>query len=308
MQNPRPPVSPALALGLAVVSASTSSVLIRFAQEQAGSLAIAAYRLGFATLIVLPVLLLRYRAEVSRYTTLQVRLIVLSGIFLALHFATWITSLEFTTVASSVVLVQTTPLLVAVLSPLTLKESITRFLLIGLVVSTIGTVVIGLGDICVGGQCPGLLSGSALKGDALAFAGAVAGAGYVLVGRRVRREISLIPYIGIAYGTAALVLAIWAVGAGQEMTGFSRQTWLWMALLAVFPQLIAHSTYNWALRYLAAATVSLALLGEPVASTLLAYLYLDETPTMLRIFGGMLVLTGIGLATGLAPSIQKRRS
>jgi drug/metabolite transporter (DMT)-like permease len=303
-----------LALGLAVVAASTSSVLIRFAQEDAGSLAIAAYRVGLATLIVLPYLALRHRAEISRFTQQQFGLITLSGLFLALHISTWITSLRYTTVASSVVLVQTTPLIVAVLSPAVLKEKVTRYVLIGLIVSTFGILVIGISDACVDGQCSELsqlLSGTAIKGDALAFAGAAAGAGYVMVGRRVRREVSLVPYIGIAYAVAAVLLVLGALAAGQPLSGFNRETYLWMALVAVFPQLIAHSTYNWALRYLAAAIMSLVLLGEPVASTVLAYVFLDEIPTMLRMLGGVLILIGIALATGLSrPSknAKKRRT
>lgn len=314
MKNPRPPVPPGVALGLAVISASTSSILIRFAQDGASSLAIAVYRLGLAALILLPVLLLRYRSQIPRIGSAELRMIGLSGFFLALHFATWISSLEYTSVASSVVLVQTTPLMVALLSPAILREPVPRTLALGLVVSTIGTLVIGVGDACVNGDCRQLsllFSDRAIRGDALALAGAAAGAGYVMLGRRVRQEVSLIPYVVGVYGIAAGMLAAAALATGEALSGFDPQTLLYMALLAIFPQLIAHSTYNWALRYLAAAVVSLALLGEPVASTLLAVVYLDETPTILRALGGALVLIGIALATGLSRAgwpVGKRRT
>jgi drug/metabolite transporter (DMT)-like permease len=198
-------------------------------------------------------------------------------LFLALHFGTWITSLEYTSVASSVVLVQTAPLMVAVLSPLLLGEQISRYLIAGLLIAMLGSLIVGISDACGPEGClqlNELLQGTAIRGDLLALAGAAAGAGYVLVGRRVRQSVSLVPYIGIAYGAAAVALIV----------------------AAVF-QLVAHTSYNWALGYVAAAVVSLVLLAEPVASGILALVILDETPTTLRLVGGALILFGIGLGT-----------
>ncbi|MFQ5942973.1 MAG: DMT family transporter [Anaerolineales bacterium] len=300
MQNPasRPPVGAVLAL--AVLAASFSSIFIRFAQAEASSLVISAYRLALATLLLSPILLFRYRGEIRSLSRVDTRLSIIAGIFLALHFATWISSLEYTSVASSVVLVQTAPLMVAALSPLLLKERISRYLLIGILIATLGSLIVGISDACGAAECLPLgeiFQGTAILGDLLALAGAAAGAGYVIVGRRVRRTVSLFPYIGIAYGAAAIVLIVAAFFEDAPLFGFEPSTYLWLVLLAVFPQLIAHTSYNWALGYAAAAIVSLVLLAEPVASSVLALVFLDETPTTLRLAGGILILAGIGLGS-----------
>ncbi len=305
MQNPasRPPVGAVLAL--AVMAASFSSIFIRFAQSEASSLVISAYRLAIATLLLSPILLFRYRSEVRLLARNDTRLSLVAGLFLALHLGTWITSLEYTSVASSVVLVQTTPLMVAALSPLLLGEQISRYLLVGLLIAALGSLIVGVSDACGADGClqlDELFRGTAIQGDLLALAGAAAGAGYVIVGRRVRRSVSLVPYIGVAYGAAAVVLIVAALFEGAPLFGFEPTTYLWLLLIAVFPQLVAHTSYNWALGYVAAAGVSLVLLAEPVASSVLALLVLNETPTTLRLVGGVLILIGIGLGSFQAKS------
>jgi drug/metabolite transporter (DMT)-like permease len=144
-----------------------------------------------------------------------------------------------------------------------------------------------------------------MKGDLLALAGAAAGAAYIMIGRRVRSTVTLLPYITLTYGVASIVLIIFMIQAGQKPFGYSSQTYLWFLLLALAPQLFAHSTYNWALRYLSAALVSISQLGEPVSSTILAYLFLREIPTPLRIVGAVIILTGIAVAS-LRPSSNAR--
>ena len=300
MQNSvsRPPVGAILAI--AVLAASFSSIFIRFAQSEANSLVISAYRLAIAALLLSPILFFRYRGEVRALSRNESRLSLLAGLFLAIHFGTWITSLEYTSVASSVVLVQTAPLMVAALSPLLLGEQISRYLLVGLLIAMVGSLIVGISDVCGAEGClpfDELLRGTAIRGDLLALVGAAAGAGYIIVGRRVRQSVSLVPYIGIAYGAAAIALIIASLIQGAPLTGFEPQTYLWLLLLAIFPQLIAHTSYNWALGYVAAAIVSLVLLAEPVASGILALVILDETPTTLRLVGGVLILIGIGLGT-----------
>ncbi len=306
MQNwvSRLPVGAVLAF--AVLAASTSSIFIRLAQSEASSLVISAYRLSISALILSPLLLLRHREDIKAISSSDRRLSLFAGVCLALHFATWITSLEYTTVASSVVLVQTTPLFVAMLSPMLLREQISRRLWIGVLVATVGTLIVGISDACGPGGClpvGQLVEGSALFGDLLALAGAAAGAGYVIAGRRVRRSVSLIPYIGIAYGAAAVVLVAASLLEGAPIIGFGSSTYLWLILLAVLPQLFAHTAYNWALGYVAAAVVSLVLLAEPVASGILAFAFLEETPTLLRLAGGVIILIGIGIGS-YQPSAQ----
>ncbi len=310
----RPPISPSLAIPIGILAVSTSSIFIRYAQaDGVSSLVIAAWRLSLAALILAPIALLRYRAELRSLNRRGLTLVLLSGIFLAIHFATWITSLEYTSVASSVVLVSTAPLWVAILAPLTIREPVGRSVVIGMGLALIGGTIVGLSDSCtlrlnsgqaLNGftslQCPPLsefLGGEAFLGDLLALAGALAAAGYLLIGRSLREKMSLIPYIFVVYGMAAVVLVIVMFAAGESPVGYAPQTYLWFLLLALVPQLLGHSTFNWALRYLPAAFVSITLLGEPIGSAILAYFILDEVPTALMIFGAILILIGIYIAS-----------
>jgi drug/metabolite transporter (DMT)-like permease len=286
-----------------VLAASTASIFIRFAQQHAHSLVIAAYRLTLASLILAPFLLARERAALRQLKREDMARLLGSGLLLAIHFATWITSLAFTSVASSVVLVSMAPLFVAVLSPMLLRESPTREIKIGLVLALAGTVMVGLGDACTtasGLACPPLdqfVRGQALQGDLLALGGALAGAGYMIIGRRVRGHIALLPYIGVVYSMAAVTLVAIAASFGLPFFGYSPAAYGWFLLLALIPQLIAHSSINWALRYLTAAFVSITLLGEPLASSLWAYLLLDELPSALTMAGGVMILGGILIAS-----------
>jgi len=288
------------ALLIAILAVSTASVLIRFAQTGgAPSLVIAALRLSFATLLLAPIAITRHREEISNLTRRELTLGLVSGLFLAVHFATWISSLEYTTVASSVVFVSTGPLWVALLSPMLLNERLTRAAMIGLALALLGGTVIGLSDACTwsaGLQCPELnqvMQGRAMWGNFLALLGAWAVSGYLIIGRKLRAQMSLIPYIFLVYGMAALALIIIMFAAGQSPFGYEAKTYGWIFLLAAIPQLIGHSTYNWALRYLPAAFVAVTTLGEPIGSAILAFFILNETPTIAILIGGVLILLGI---------------
>jgi drug/metabolite transporter (DMT)-like permease len=299
LNTPRFP--PAIVLIIGVAASSTSSIFIRYAQSEAPSLVIAAYRLCLATLILIPILASRHRSDLRGMSRGDIAFSIGSGIFLSIHFATWITSLEYTSVASSVVLVQTAPLFVTMLAPILLHERPTKMILIGLSLTLLGSVVVGASDLCTyseGLHCPSLhelFNGTAVKGDLLALAGAIAAAGYLLIGRVVRKRLALIPYITLTYGTAACVLIALMLLRGHQPFGYSPMIYLWFILLALLPQLLAHSTYNWALRYLPAAVVSLTLLGEPVGSTILAYFFLAEIPTLLRLVGAVMILVGLAI-------------
>ncbi len=295
-QGPRLPPSFAIAVG--IFAASTSSILIRFAQIEASSLIIATYRLCFATIFLIP-FMLRQPSGAWPDSGRVWWLGILSGFFLAVHFASWISSLEYTSVASSVVFVQTAPLFVAVFSPLFLNEVPSQRAWIGLFIAFSGGVVIAFGDTCTFQAritCPPvseILGGSALIGDALALIGGLAGAAYLIIGREVRSSLELVPYVSVVYGSAALMLLTWSIVTGEKMFGYSWITYGLFLLLALFPQLLAHTTYNWALKYLPATSVSLSLLGEPLSAALLAWLLLNEAIPMLRILGGAIVLMGI---------------
>ena len=281
---------------LGILAVSTASIFIRYAQPAASSLTIAAGRLVFATLALAPLALTRHRGTLARLTARELRLAALAGLFLAAHFALWIASLERTTVASSVVLVTTTPLWVGLLSPLVLHEPLTRRLALGMVLALAGGVIVGLGDTGGAHAAAGATPGAALLGDLMALSGAWMMAGYLMVGRRLRAGLTLVPYVFLVYGMAAGLLTVAMAATGRSLFGLAPATYLWLALLALVPQLLGHSSFNWALRYLPASFVAIALLGEPVGSSALAYGLLHEVPTPLELGGVVLILAGIAVA------------
>ncbi|MGA2503909.1 MAG: DMT family transporter [Anaerolineales bacterium] len=294
-----------LSLLAGVVAVSTAAIFIRFAQQEGSpSIVIAAARLTIASLVLAPFALTRYRSDLHALSKQEWILALLSGLFLALHFGTWITSLEYTSVASSVVLVSTTPLWVAILAPLVLRERLGIAAGIGLILALSGGTIVGLSDTCTWQSgavtCPPLQSffaGRAALGDLLALTGAWMAAGYILAGRKLRSKMELIPYVFIVYGMAAIVLIVIMLGLRESPVGLPPLVYLWFILLALIPQLLGHSTFNWALKYLPASFVSVALLGEPVGSTILAYFIFLEQPGWTKIGGAVLILIGIWMAS-----------
>ena len=303
--------SPYLGLVLGIAAVSTASLLIRLSQVEAPSFVIAAGRLTLASLIIGSFAWPKLRLELPKQTRKTIFLLILAGLFLGFHFATWITSLEYTSVASSVVIVTTAPLWVAIFSPVFLKEKITKWIVIGLVVSLAGSVIVGLNSACIIANkelnCQSFLeitSGSMFLGNILALLGAFFSAGYLIVGRRTRNSLSLSSYTFVVYSVAAVVLIFLVIITGQTVLGFSTKIYLYIAALAIIPQLIGHSAFNWALKYLSAAVVSIALLGEPIGTVILAFLFLKESPTILEIIGGVLILGGI-LISSRSRSMQQ---
>ncbi len=296
------PAAPYLLVPVGIVAVSTASLLIRFSQEYVPSITIAAFRLGLAALILLPYTLLKYNREIRRLSWDDLKFALLAGFLLAVHFASWITSLEFTSVASSVVLVTTTPLWVALLAPFFLGEKTPRIAFIGMVIALLGGFIIALSDVCFwlpgGISCQGGLGdlrSKTLLGDLLALFGAIAAASYLMIGKHLRSKISLTPYIFLVFSASAIFL----VGAMLIMEGvppiYPGKVYLWLFLLALVPQLLGHSIFNWSLKYLPTGYVAVNLLGEPVGSTILAYFFLNETPPAVKIIGAILILAGIGL-------------
>jgi drug/metabolite transporter (DMT)-like permease len=291
------------ALLTAILAVSTSSIFIRFAQNDAPSLVIAALRLTCAALLLAPLAWTRHREELLNLTRKEITLGIISGIFLAAHFGTWISSLEYTTVAGSVVFVSTGPLWVAILSPVLLNERLRRAAILGLVIAILGGVFIGLSDACSwsnGLQCPELgevMEGRAMWGNLLALIGALTVSGYLIIGRKLRAKMSLIPYIFLVYGMCGIALLVAMFLAGQSPLGYPARTYGWIFLLAAFPQLIGHSTYNWVLRYIPATLVAVVTLVEPIGSAILAYFILRESPSTGVLLGGLLILIGIYLAS-----------
>jgi drug/metabolite transporter (DMT)-like permease len=297
-------LSPILGLVAGIFAVSSASLLIRFAQREAPSIVIAMYRMVISAVVLSPFFLRKAIKEIAPLDKKTKLLLTLSGTFLALHFTFWITSLEYTTVASSVVLVTTAPLWVALFSPFFLNEKLNKWILGGLAVSLIGSIVVGISGSCSfstnGFSCQNLkiaFTGRIFWGDLMALLGAFLSGGYLMIGRKVRGKVSLPTYIYSVYSVSAIVLLLLVIITREKFTGYSTETYIWMIGLAVIPQLIGHSVFNWALKYLSAAYVSISLLGEPIGTVILTMIFLHESPATLEIIGGALILIGIGLAT-----------
>jgi len=219
-------------------------------------------------------------------------LMVLSGLLLALHFWSWIASLRFTTVASSVVLVSLKPVFAWGIAALWLREHPGRAERWGIVVAVLGASLIGLGD--------ARLSLGALSGDALALCGAVTGAGYYVIGRRVRQTVGIWRYATVVYAVAAAALALFALARTTPLVGFARRDWAVFGAMAAGPMLVGHTGMNYALRHFRATTVNVAALGEPVGASVIAWLVpaIHEVPGVTTVTGGILVLLGIAMSLG----------
>ncbi|MCF7935550.1 MAG: DMT family transporter [Synergistales bacterium] len=279
--------SPLIVLGLGILAISTGAIFARFAE--ASPLVISGYRAGLAALILMPAALVCCPRELRNLSKRDLLYVIIAGVFLALHFITWITSLFFTTVASSVVLVETIPVWTAILSPFVTGDRVPRLQKIGIALSVGGAVIIGAGDFAIGGR--------AFTGDLLALAGALCATAYFLTGRVVRPKMSLLSYTAICYTSAAVVLWIIIAFLGLPAFGYSQTTWIAFWGMAIVSQILGHSSYNWALRYVTPSLVSVALLGEPIFSPIFAWFLLGEAVPPLTYLGGAFILTGIYVAT-----------
>jgi drug/metabolite transporter (DMT)-like permease len=275
---------------IGIIAVSFAAVFIRCAQANAMPvLAIAAWRLVFACMVLLPYAWTTCRAELSSASRKELLLLACSGIFLGLHFAAWIGSLGYTSVASSVVLVSMGPLFVALGSWLFLRELPSRKTILGLVLAAFGSICVGSGDWGRGND--------QLLGDLLALAGAVFVAGYLLAGRKVRAGRSLLAYIVPVYAIAMLTLLVAALIAHQPLLGYPLAAYGWALALGLLPQLIGHSTLNWALAHLSATFVAVVTLAEPIGSSLLAWGFLGEPISRQTALGAIPILAGIYLAS-----------
>jgi drug/metabolite transporter (DMT)-like permease len=271
-------------LPIGIIAVSTASIFIKLCDAPA--LIIAAYRMMLASLMLTPFAC--GKKTWREWERDKIGWLLLSGLFLSLHFALWIASLKYTSVTSSVVLVTTHPVFVGIGGWLFLKERLGPNLIFGIALSVLGSGLIGYGDM--------KLSKEALMGDALALLGAIAASGYMLMGRKMRKDRSLISYIFPVYSTAGLILILLALIFQKAFFVYSSSTYFYLFLLALVPQLIGHTTFNWALKYLQASVVAVTILGEPIGSTLLAYFILGEGLTVWKILGGISIFSGILIA------------
>ncbi len=280
MDNPmkRPPYFPAVLIA-GGVSISFASIFIKFCYE-VPALVIAAFRTGLVAMALLPFF-------IWRRPKLELKILflcLLSGIGLALHFAFWISSLKYTSVASSLFILSIYPFITAVLSRFILREKLPATFVAGSLLALAGIAVIFSVD---------LSSLSLTVGNLLSFAGALALSLYFIPGRVARQKMHIIDYVFVVYSVASIILIPASLMAGYSFTGYSSRSYLYLLLLALLSQGIGHSSFNWALRYLKTGLVSLTTLVEPVGASFLAWLFLKETVSLEKFAGMALVAAGI---------------
>ena len=280
-----------LALATATLAVSFSAVFIRIAGDDAAT--IVWLRMGMAAVLLAPLALLRSHGSAPRRRR-RLGLTLAGGALLAGHFLLWTASLRYTTIAASVLLVSLHPLIVAPLGYRLAGDRMAPRALAGMVLAIAGTVVTCVGDVRLGTP--------ALFGDLLAIGGAVCLAGYLLIGRDLRGQTAVVPYSAAVYAVVCIVAAAVAL-AGHSAHLPSPRVAALCAALAVVCTIGGHTVYNWALRHVQAATVSIAFLGEPPLTALLGFLLLGSAPGLATVAGGALILIGVALALA-APAAQ----
>lgn len=275
--------APYVLMALAVFCVSLGSILVRLAQ--APPLAVSFQRVYLASLVILPFAVRDAARSWPRIGSRRQLLLAVAGIALALHFATWIASLSYTTVAASVLIVNTAPLFSLALSRLFLRETPGPTVLRAGLLALAGAVLIAAGD-WTGGA-------GSLVGIGLALAGAVTLAVYHVTGRGLREALPLRAYILIVWATAAVTLAAMARVGSVTLFAYPPRTMLVFLLLALIPTLAGHGLVNRVLRDLPAPVVGLFMLGEPIGASLMAWMLFGEVPAPLTLVGGALVLTAL---------------
>jgi drug/metabolite transporter (DMT)-like permease len=284
---------PMAALAVAIVAVSTSAILIRF--SDAPPAVAAFYRVAFTVGLLGPFAVTGGRDALVSLSARDALVAGVTGVALAAHFAAWFQSVELTSVAASVTLVQSQPLFVAVGAALLLGERIGRRKAAGIAVALAGMVVMSLGDLLAGAALAGPRP---LAGDLLAVVGAVMAAAYVLAGRSLRQRVPLVPYVTVVYSACSLALLAFVVSRGRSLGPYPSREWLLFLGMAVGPGIFGHTVINWALEHVESSVVSVSLLGEPVGSTLLAVALLAEVPSAVTLAGGAVVLAGIYVTAG----------
>lgn len=273
-----------LALPLAILAISTGAPFARWA-DPAPPIAIAALRVGIAALLLFAVGR-REVGELRRLTPRDRRLVALSGALLGVHFGSWIASLSFTSTAASVALVCTNPIFAALFGTL-LGDRVKRREMLGIAIAAAGCAILAGGDWSAGGD--------ALIGDALALVGAASAAAYLVVGRRLRESVPLLPYLGCVNAIAACGLAITAVALGANLAALPAHSYAACAGAAIVASLVGHSLLNAAVRTTPTHLVALAVLGEPIGSSLITWAVFGEQPPLYAAAGGAVVLAGIAV-------------
>jgi len=283
----KPIINPYLAVLVGVFAISFSALFVRL--STAPAIIIATYRLLFTFLLLTPFTLLKNRQDLLDLPWRERGLAAASGACLALHFVTWFTSLSYTSIASSVVIVTIQPVFVVLGSWLFFRERISRRAMFGMVLALTGSLIIGASDF--------QLNMKAFWGDLLALAAAVLVSGYLLIGRRMRSTVSLPAYTFYTYGSSAILLVIASLVSQTPFYPYPTTDWILFVCLALICTILGHTVFNWVLRYVQASVVSVSVLGEPLGAIIWASVFLHEYPTERQLFGAGFIFAGLFLFT-----------
>lgn len=283
MENLR--INPYIPIVIGVISISLSAIFVKLAQADVG--AIAFYRMLFSVLIMSPVFFYKYVKEIKILSKRDWIFSSIAGIFLAFHFILWFESLNYTSVASSTVLVTLQPLFAFLGTYFFFKEKLSIKTIISGIIAIFGSFLISWGDFKV--------SGSALYGDMMALIACGLITGYLLFGQDVRKRISLITYTMVVYSISTICLFFYVIIKGESFGPYTPMTWIWFLLLAIIPNLLGHTLFNWALKWVSTNVISIAVLFEPIGAALLAYFVFSEKLITTQIVGGIIVIIGLML-------------
>lgn len=279
----KPAVHPYIPIIIGVVSVALSAIFVKMTAADSGVTAF--YRMLFSVLIMSPLFLMKYTHEIKKLTRRDWVFTAIAGVFLAFHFILWFESLNYTSVASSTVLVTMQPLFAFAGTYFFFKERLSFKTLVSGGIAILGSVLIGYGDFKV--------SGDALYGDILAIIACALITAYLLFGQDVRKRLSLVTYTFVVYNVSTITLFFYIIFKGESFGPYPATEWMWFLLLAIIPNLLGHTLFNWALKWVSTNVISIAILFEPVGAAVLAYFILGELLTASQIIGGSVVLAGI---------------
>lgn len=279
----KPTIHPYIPILVGVISVAMSAIFVKMTTADAGVTAF--YRMLFSILLMSPVFLYSYLPEIKKLSKRDWAFSAVAGIFLAFHFILWFESLNFTSVASSTVLVTLQPLFAFAGTYFFFKERLSLKTLISGIVAITGSIIIAYGDFQV--------SGSALFGDVLALIACALITAYLLFGQDVRKRLSLVTYTFIVYGFSTITLFFYIIVKGESFGPYPMGEWMWFLLLALIPNLLGHTLFNWAVKWVSTNVISIAILFEPVGAAVLAYFILGELVSASQIVGGSIVIAGL---------------
>ncbi|MCM3612504.1 DMT family transporter [Planococcus sp. MERTA32b] len=279
----KPAIHPYMPIIIGVISVAMSAIFVKMTVADSGVTAF--YRMLFSILIMSPVFFLKYTHELKKLSKRDWGFTTIAGIFLAFHFILWFESLNYTSVASSTVLVTLQPLFAFAGTYFFFKESLSIKTIVSALIAIGGSVLIAYGDFQISGQ--------ALFGDILALIACALITAYLLFGQDIRKRLSLMTYTFVVYGVSTITLFFYIIIKGESFGPYPAQEWMWFILLALIPNLFGHTLFNWALKWVSTNVISIAILFEPVGAAILAYFILGELLSASQIIGGTVVITGI---------------